>query len=59
MTVRDVPVTSVDSDASLIRHEQEMPLTPEQLAFAEVIGREIARFWKQALEQAAPGCPPK
>jgi hypothetical protein len=33
----------------------EPPLSPEQRAFAEVLGREIARHWKDRLESLARG----
>jgi hypothetical protein len=35
--------------------ETDPPLSPEQRAFAEVLGREIARQWKERLESLVRG----
>jgi hypothetical protein len=45
---KDVAITARNVEGSVVPEASDLPLTPEQRAFAEVIGREIARFWKEA-----------
>jgi hypothetical protein len=39
------------SQANSISDENDSALTPQQRAFAEVVGREIARFWRESQQQ--------
>ena len=48
MSNKDAAITSPVVARSTIPVEEDPPLTPEQRAFAEVIGREIARLWSEA-----------
>jgi hypothetical protein len=46
MSNEDVPIRPTIVEGSMIPEENDLPLTPEQRAFAEVVGREIARLWR-------------
>ena len=45
---KDVATAPPIVEGSPIPDKKEVPLTPEQLAFAEVLGREIAQRWADA-----------
>jgi hypothetical protein len=46
MSKRDVSLASPDSKNDVIQHNADLPLTHEQRVFAEIVGLEIARLWK-------------
>jgi len=45
---KDVATAPPIVEGNPIPDKKELPLTPEQLAFAEVLGREIAQRWAEA-----------
>jgi len=48
MTENDV--SSAPSEERAVSNERVSPLTDDQRAFAEVVGREIARHWRETQE---------
>ena len=57
MSNKDVARASSNSKRNKIQHEIDSLLTPEQHAFADVVGREIARFWRETRQEGLPGYP--
>ncbi len=47
MSDEDVAIAAFNVGGTVVHNGSDSPLTSEQRAFAEVIGQEIARFWKE------------
>jgi len=46
--MKSVNVPIIPGDRSANAAQGIGPLTPEQVEFADVVGREIARFWRES-----------
>jgi hypothetical protein len=51
MSNQDATSRPITVEGSTIPDENDLPLTPEQRAFAEVVGRGIARLWSEAHDE--------